>query len=661
MSPPPNLRLLVVDDEPDLRTLYELTLLREGYDVESAATVEEGWALLQERGPGGFQLVITDMRLPDGTGLDLLRRIDDAGRGEKAIVITAYGSPENAVEALKAGAYDYLTKPVDLRQFRSVVASALGRAPGAAGAPPTAAPAAPRGASPRRTALQRLLGDSAAMVQVRGLIEKVGRSMAPVLVHGESGTGKELVARAIHDCSPRGAGPFVAVNCGAIPETLLEAEFFGYRKGAFTGANEDRDGFFQAAQGGTLFLDEIGDLPLAMQSKLLRVIQERAVRPIGAVTEVPVNVRIVSATHRDLAAEVHGARFRQDLYYRLNVIRIGVPPLRERIGDVPAICTAVIARIAHDAGVRSAQPFIAVNCGAIPEQLLEAEFFGYRKGAFTGANEDRDGFFQAARGGTLFLDEIGDLPLSMQSKLLRSIQERSVRPVGATTEMPLDVRIVSATHRNLAADVQAGRFRQDLYYRLNVIQIRVPALRERLEDLPAICERVLERITADAGVSPPPRLTREALAYLLRYPFGGNVRELENLLHRAVALCEGDVIDVQTLDLPESAFADNGRTEAASLPADPPPPRGESAALVAAPPAVPAALPDDLAAYLDAVERDILVRALEHYRFNRTAAGASMGLSLRQMRYRMARLGVMVAEHGVALESGGSEGPDVAP
>ena len=321
----------------------------------------------------------------------------------------------------------------------------------------------------------------------------------------------------------------------------------------------------------------------------------------------------------------------------------------------------LVARAIHDAGVRSAQPFIAVNCGAIPEQLLEAEFFGYRKGAFTGANEDRDGFFQAARGGTLFLDEIGDLPLSMQSKLLRSIQERSVRPVGATHEMPLDVRIVSATHKNLAADVQAGRFRQDLYYRLNVIQIRVPALRERLEDLPAICERVLERITADAGVSPPPRLTREALAYLLRYPFGGNVRELENLLHRAVALCEGDVIDVQTLDLPESAFADNGRTEAASLPADPPPPRGESAALVAAPPAVPAALPDDLAAYLDAVERDILVRALEHYRFNRTAAGASMGLSLRQMRYRMARLGVMAAEHGVALESGGSEGPDVAP
>ncbi|HSM21226.1 MAG TPA: sigma-54 dependent transcriptional regulator, partial [Rubrivivax sp.] len=349
-----NPRLLVVDDEPDLRTLYELTLLREGYDVESAGSVEEGWALLTQRGAGGYQLVITDMRLPDGTGLDLLRRLEEAGHPEKAIVITAYGSPENAVEALKAGAYDYLTKPVDLRQFRAVVASALGRLP-TVPPPPTGlrapAPAPPRAATVPRTALQRIVGASAAMQQVRSLVERVARSMAPVLVCGESGTGKELVARAIHDCSPRTGGPFVAVNCGAIPENLLEAEFFGYRKGAFTGANEDREGFFQAAQGGTLFLDEIGDLPLQMQSKLLRVIQERAVRPLGAVAEAPVNVRIVSATHKDLGAEVQAGRFRQDLYYRLNVIRIVVPPLRERIADMPAICAAVLQRIAADAGV----------------------------------------------------------------------------------------------------------------------------------------------------------------------------------------------------------------------------------------------------------------------------------------------------------------------
>ncbi|HEU4457924.1 MAG TPA: sigma-54 dependent transcriptional regulator [Methylibium sp.] len=516
--------LLVIDDEPDLRALYELTLLREGYELETAGSVEEAWELLAAR---SFSAVITDMRLPDGSGLDLLHRLEQQGRREKTIVITAYGSAESAVEALKAGAYDYLTKPVDLKVFRSVVASALGRvapqqrlvqpeqlpsehAPAKAARPTVAAPVAARvpavttGVGSR--ALARMAGASQAMQQVRALIEKVGRSMAPVLVHGESGTGKELVARAIHDVS-----------------------------------------------------------------------------------------------------------------------------------------------------VRAGQPFIAVNCGAIPEQLLEAEFFGYRKGAFTGANEDRDGFFQAARGGTLFLDEIGDLPLSMQSKLLRSIQERSVRAVGATNELPLDVRIISATHKNLAADVQSGRFRQDLYYRLNVIQIKVPPLRDRLEDLPLICERVLERIAAESGIRPPPRLTREALGYLLRYPFGGNVRELENLLHRAVAMSDGQEIDVSDLDLPESAFGDNslrdervaeraGQTQRKETEAAPREPAAiERISLDLAPPSAAPSLPSDLAAHLDGVERDILVRALERHRNNRTAAGASLGLSLRQMRYRMARLGVVVA------------------
>jgi two-component system response regulator PilR (NtrC family) len=234
-------RLLVVDDEPDLRTLYELTLMREGYHVDSAGTVEEAWRILLDE---HFDLLITDMRLPDGTGLDLLSRLESAGRPETAIVITAYGSPENAVEALKAGAYDYLTKPVDLRQFRSVVGSALGRVPAAPESPSTEHQPAPVS-----SALARMSGDSAAMREVRALVQKVARSMAPVLVQGESGTGKELVARAIHEVSPRASGPFVAVNCGAIPEQLLEAEFFGYRKGAFTGAQEDRAGFFQAAHG----------------------------------------------------------------------------------------------------------------------------------------------------------------------------------------------------------------------------------------------------------------------------------------------------------------------------------------------------------------------------------------------------------------------------
>ena len=514
MSTAPTFSLLVVDDEPDLRTLYELTLLREGYELDTAGTVTDALARLQQR---QYSAVITDMRLPDGSGLDILNWLESQGRREKALVITAFGSAENAVEALKAGAYDYLTKPVDLRQFRLVVASALGRLaqtlpsvvpaqlPAEGAAAPARAPApAPRPATPAPvpvpvpvTALARLAGQSAAMQQVRALIEKVARSMAPVLLQGESGTGKELVARAIHDTSPR-----------------------------------------------------------------------------------------------------------------------------------------------------LKQSFVAVNCGAIPEQLLEAEFFGYRKGAFTGANEDREGFFQAADGGTLFLDEIGDLPLAMQSKLLRSIQERSVRPVGAVVEAPVNVRILSATHKDLGAEVTAGRFRQDLYYRLNVIQIRVPPLRERIEDVPLISERVLERIARDAGVSPAPRLTAAAQSQLARYAFPGNVRELENLLHRALALSGGELIDADDLGLPESLLDDSqlgglGSEVLEELRASP-----ATAELEAS--KAPLELPQDLALYLDEVERGILLKALERHRFNRTAAGASLGLSLRQIRYRMARLGITEGEGGAA-------------
>jgi two-component system response regulator PilR (NtrC family) len=293
----------------------------------------------------------------------------------------------------------------------------------------------------------------------------------------------------------------------------------------------------------------------------------------------------------------------------------------------------LVARALHEVSARADQAFIAVNCGAIPEQLLEAEFFGYRKGAFTGAVEDRPGFFQAAQGGTLFLDEIGDLPLAMQSKLLRAIQERAVRPLGAVSEHPVNVRIVSATHKDLGLEVQQGRFRQDLYYRLNVIQIRIPPLRERAEDLALICAAVLERIARDAGVWPAPQLSASALEHLSHYGFPGNVRELENLLHRAVTLGDAELIDRDDLGLGDEAFADS-EWQSLELP-ERVPAVGEGLAL-----------PSDLVAHLDAVERDIIVRALERHRFNRTAAGSSLGLSLRQMRYRMARLGIQVGEHG---------------
>jgi two-component system response regulator PilR (NtrC family) len=317
----------------------------------------------------------------------------------------------------------------------------------------------------------------------------------------------------------------------------------------------------------------------------------------------------------------------------------------------------LVARAIHQVSQRAGGPCIAVNCGAIPEQLLEAEFFGHRKGAFTGATEDRPGFFQAASGGTLFLDEIGDLPLAMQSKLLRVIQERAVRPVGAVAEVPLDVRLVSATHKDLAREVAAGRFRQDLYYRLNVIQIRVPPLRERLDDLPVLCELVLARVAGESALAEVPRLTVAALQSLAQHPFPGNVRELENLLHRAVALSSGGLIDVVDLGLAEAAppaVAVAAAAVANAALADPR--RAVAAAEVTAADALPA----DLVAYLDDVERDVLVRALEQHRYNRTAAGAAMGLTLRQMRYRMARLGIQVAGDALTVEDADALG-DLAP
>jgi two-component system, NtrC family, response regulator PilR len=290
----------------------------------------------------------------------------------------------------------------------------------------------------------------------------------------------------------------------------------------------------------------------------------------------------------------------------------------------------------HACSQRSEGPFVAVNCGAIPENLLEAEFFGARKGSYTGSSQDRDGYFQAARGGTLFLDEIGDLPLPMQSKLLRAIQERSVRPIGSTQEDAVDVRVVSATHKDLQAEVQAGRFRQDLFYRLNVIEIAVPALRERREDLPALCEALLARIARDAGM-PVPVLSPEVLQSLAEHPLHGNVRELENLLHRAVALSDGDVLHLDFVSSSSMALPVAAESAVAAAPQQPP----AASTAAAVPDAKPApAVPSDLQSYLDQQEREILVRALQESGFNRTAAAARLGLSLRQIRYRIARLGI---------------------
>jgi len=345
-------QVLVVDDEPDIRELLELTLAKMGLGVVAVGSIADAREQLSHV---RFELCLTDMRLPDGEGLDLVRYIGELQNDLPVAVITAYGSAANAVAALKAGAFDYVSKPVGLEQLRALVKSALSL-PDQAGAPARDLP---------------LLGVSAPLVEVRGLIAKLARTQAPVYITGESGSGKELAARLIHGEGARRERLFVPVNCGAIPETLMESEFFGYKKGAFTGAEQDRDGFFQAATGGTLFLDEVADLPLAMQVKLLRAIQEKRVRKVGATQEDPVDVRVISATHQDLARLVEAGRFRQDLFYRLNVIELKMPPLRDCRDDIPLIAASMLERIARQSGA----PAGRLSAAAL-EELMHYDFPG---------------------------------------------------------------------------------------------------------------------------------------------------------------------------------------------------------------------------------------------------------------------------------------------
>lgn len=447
------LTCLVVDDEIDIRELLVITLERMDIATDSASTLEEARAMLKQR---AYALCLTDMRLPDGNGLDLVRHIAQHHAGLPVAVITAYGSAENAVSALKAGAFDYLTKPISLKQLRPLVQSAL------------------RLSEPE-SALDidaHLIGETAPVKQVRSMIEKLARSQAPVYISGESGSGKELAARLIH---------------------------------------------------------------------------------------------------------AHGSR---------------------RDG-----------------------PFIAVNCGAIPENLMESEFFGYKKGAFTGANQDKEGMFHAANGGTLFLDEVADLPLAMQVKLLRAIQEKKVRMVGDTHEESVDVRIISATHRNLALMMENGNFRQDLYYRLNVIELKMPALREMSEDIPLLAHNLLEKQCRLLGI-PAPHIDDKAISILKQHGFPGNVRELENVLERALALCNGEVITPADLLL-EKETRDSSATTTGL--------RG-------------LALPD----YLDRIEKQLILEALEKTANNKTAAAKLLGVSFRTLRYRLAKLGIS-KEHDEAL------------
>ena len=321
------LTCLIVDDETDIRELLTMTLERMDIDTYSASNIQEAKSLLTQR---QYALCLTDMQMPGGTGLDLVNYINEFHPGLPVAVITAHASAENAVSALKAGAFDYLSKPISLKQLRPVIEFAL--------------KLTSQASTSKGDALE-MVGDSEPMVHVRAMITKLARSQAPVYISGESGSGKELAAKLIHKNSSRGDGAFIAVNCGAIPENLMESEFFGYKKGSFTGASQDKEGMFQAANGGTLFLDEVADLPLAMQVKLLRAIQEKKVRMVGGTNEEAVDVRIISATHKNLAEMMDAGLFRQDLYYRLNVIQLKMPSLRDRPTDIPLLANLLLAKL----------------------------------------------------------------------------------------------------------------------------------------------------------------------------------------------------------------------------------------------------------------------------------------------------------------------------
>ncbi|WP_417316071.1 sigma-54-dependent transcriptional regulator [Cycloclasticus pugetii] len=324
---------LIVDDEPDIRSLLEITLGRMGITTYSAADLTSARAILEEHKP---QLCLTDMNLPDGNGIELVQWIQQHSPSTPVAVITAYGSMDTAIESLKAGAFDFVSKPVELPRLRELVNSAL----------KLSEPKAEVTAEADNPGL--LLGNSPELRKLRNQTRKLARSQAPVFISGESGSGKELVARMIHLQGPRAEAPFVAVNCGAIPSELMESEFFGHKKGSFTGAVENKDGLFRSADGGTLFLDEVADLPLAMQVKLLRAIQEKAVRPVGDTKEIPVDIRVLSATHKNLPELVLSGNFRQDLFYRINVIELAVPALRERRDDIPMLAEHILERIAGE-------------------------------------------------------------------------------------------------------------------------------------------------------------------------------------------------------------------------------------------------------------------------------------------------------------------------
>ncbi|MCU7937380.1 MAG: sigma-54 dependent transcriptional regulator [Candidatus Thiodiazotropha sp. (ex Dulcina madagascariensis)] len=436
---------LIVDDEPDICELLEITLMRMGIDAHSVFDLTTARKLLKEQ---SFDLCLSDMRLPDGNGIDLVRHINQTYPQLPVAMITAHGNMESAIQALKAGAFDFVSKPVDLEMLRKLVQQAIKL--GKREASTTSPSKPPSGEN------SPMLGNSPPMQRVRQLIDKLARSQAPVYISGESGTGKELAARLIHQQGPRADHPFVAVNCGAIPQELMESELFGHKKGSFTGATGDHQGLFLSADGGTLFLDEIADLPLHMQVKLLRAIQEKHIRPVGGQQEVPVDARIISATHKDLAQLVENGDFRQDLFYRINVIELPIPSLRERVDDIPLLSQHFLTRIARESGDKKPK----LSPGALDKLM------GY---GFPGNIRELENILERSvtllEGSELEADDL-HLPAAQQS-----IQQTgSTRPLGDKMEQVEREAILEALEETrwnrTAAAKKLGMTLRSLRYRL---------------------------------------------------------------------------------------------------------------------------------------------------------------------------------------------------
>jgi len=450
----PNSRVLVIDDEPDIRELLEITINRMGLETDSAEDVATAIAHLQAQEYG---LCLTDMKLPDGNGLDIINYIQREHPDTPVAMITAFGSTETAIDALKAGAFDFVNKPIDIERLRTLIDTALKLSQGIE--------------QIDYDCQVQLLGKTPVIESLRSKVSKLSRSQAPVYISGESGSGKEVVARLIHANGPRGS-----------------------------------------------------------------------------------------------------------------------------------------------------KPFIPVNCGAIPSELMESEFFGHTKGSFTGALENKQGLFEAANGGSLFLDEVADMPLPMQVKLLRAIQEKAIRKVGSNDEVSIDVRILSATHKDLADEVESERFRRDLFYRINVIELKVPALRERQADIPLLADFALSKLAAEWQIEKP-QISTDAMSALKKYPFPGNVRELENTLERAYTLCENNIIQAHDLQLQSFQASQPVSNSSHALGIDDP----KNAF-------------GDLEGYLENIEKHVIEAALEETRWNKTAAAELLGISFRQLRYKLKKI-----------------------